>query len=461
MAEYLEQLSEFLADCTYEDLSSDAVERARLVIADSVAAIAGGSREPEVMALTKQMVSEAGTGPSAVIGAGLRTEPAKAAFLNGTAGTFLEMDEGNQFSRGHPAIHVVPSALAWGEMMGVSGKDAMLAIVLGYEVGSRIGISAKIRMSMHPHGTWGTVGSAVTVAKLAGATKDQMREVINVSSCLGLGTSRQTMLQGGTVRNSYAGFSGQMGIMAWQMVTSGMTGEHDGLTTIWSTVLSEEWRPEEMTRELGSRWEIARNYFKRHSCCRYNHGTLDALAMVMDEHPGAVTLDTVDRVEVETYSLAVQLSDKNPRNTLAAKFSVPFAVATTIVNGSSGMQSFTWDAIGDERVTALAAKVEINEDPKLTALMPDFRPARVRIHLKDGQVLEAETQTNRGDTEDPYSVDDLTGKYYELAERVWPNHQASRVHQACTGFDGLADVKDLTRLFDSTEPAGNVRTSAQ
>lgn len=441
MADYLDEVCEFLAGCRFEDLSDGAVERARRVLADSVAAISAGSREPEVIALTEKVATC--DGPAMVIGAGLRTEPGKAAFLNGTAGTFLEMDEGNQFSRGHPGIHAIPAALAYAETHGNSGRDLLLAFVLGYEIGARIGIAARILPTMHPHGTWGTVGAAVAVAKLAGATAGQFREAINVASTLGLATSRQTMLQGGTVRNSFAGWSGDVGLRVWDMVESGFTGERDGLSTIWGTVISTEWKPEEMTRELGTRWEIARNYFKRHSCCRYNHGTLDALAMVVADK-GGLTPDEIASVRVETYSLAAQLQDRSPTNTLAGKFSVPFAVATTLINGSSGVMSFTLDQVRRADIQAFADRVEVVEDPALTALMPDYRPARVIVTLTDGTVLRAETRTNRGDTEDPYDDTDLDEKYVELTARVWTPETARAVYDVCFAIDRTDDVRLLT-----------------
>ena len=121
MADYLDQVSEFVANTGFDDLPSAAVDRARRVIADTIAAIAAGSAEPEVAALTARMTTQAGR--SSVIGAGQSAPPATAAFLNGTSGTFLELDEGNQFSRGHPGIHALPSALAVAEDCQSSGKD--------------------------------------------------------------------------------------------------------------------------------------------------------------------------------------------------------------------------------------------------------------------------------------------------------------------------------------------------
>ncbi len=451
MTGYLDTVCDFIANTTLADIAPAAVDRGHRVFADTMAAVGAGAREPEVQALKAKLVPNPG-GESSIIGTGQRTEPAKAAFLNGTAGTFLELDEGNQYSRGHPGIHAIPAALAYGEAHGKSGAEVLTAAILGYEIGARIGIAAKILPTMHPHGTWGTVGSAVAVAKLAGADAAQVRETINVASSLGLATSRQTMLQGGTVRNSFAGFSGQMGVLAWQMVESGFTGEADGLSTIWGTVISTEWKPEEMTRELGSRWEIARNYFKRHACCRYNHGTLDALAMIVDKR-GGLSPDEVRKVRVETYSLAAQLRDTSPRNTLAGKFSVPFAVASTLINGSSGVESFTWDKVLDETIQAFADKVEVAEDPALTAMMPDFRPARVIVTLTDGTVLEADTKTNRGDTEDPYDDAELDRKYAELTSLVWPDAVARGVYEDCFRLEELDDINALTRRLNAVDLA--------
>ena len=105
MPAYLDELIAYICDCKFEDLPRQAITRAKAVVADSIAVIGAGSREEEVKALIRQVVEPDGPQLSTVIGAGIRTEPAKAGLINGTAGTFLELDEGNQFARGHPAIH--------------------------------------------------------------------------------------------------------------------------------------------------------------------------------------------------------------------------------------------------------------------------------------------------------------------------------------------------------------------
>ena len=450
MTGYLDRLGDFLAGCRYESLPDAVVARTKLVLADTVATIAAGAQEPEMRRLSGQILGDSAGGPAAVLGTGRRAEPMTAALLNGTAGTFLELDEGNQFSRGHPGIHAVPAALARAEAGRHGGRDLVTATVLGYEIGARIGIAGRIRPSMHPHGTWGTVGAAVAAAWLGRADAETMVRVVNIASTLGLATSRQTMLQGGTVRNSFAGVSGQLGLHAWELARAGFTGERDGLATIWGKVVSESFDPDAMVAELGERWEITRNYFKRHACCRYNHGTLDALMEIIAGRPGGLAPGDVAAVEVATYSLAAELSDQHPANTLAAKFSVPFAVATAIVNRSTGLDSFTWEKVRDQAVQTLAARVTVREEPRLTAMMPRFRPAEVTVRLTDGTVLTAAATTNRGDSEDPYDAPELRRKYDELMARVVAPATAEAIHREIMAIDALADVGQLTRRLDGT-----------
>jgi 2-methylcitrate dehydratase PrpD len=447
---WLDRWCDFAAGLTYSDLPDAVTERTPQVLFDSIGAIAAGAQEAETRALTDRLAALGGTGgPLApVVGAHRRLAPGTAAFLNGTAGTMLELDEGNQFARGHPGIHVVPAALAAAEMTEATGEELITAIARGYEIGARIGIACKIVPTMHPHGTWGTVGAAVAVAKLHKAGAARMREVINMSATLGLATSRRTMLEGGTVRNSFAGFSNELGLRVWEMAESGFVGEEgDGVATVYGTVIGTDWRPEEMVAELGTRWEIARNYFKRHAACRYNHGALDAMGRIVAEAGGRILPDQVERIEVDTYVWAAQLSGQEPRNMLAAKFSLPFSLATFIVNGAASVEAFRDKARTETVTRALARKVTVREDKALTAMLPGLRPARVAVTLADGRVLKAEALTNKGDTEDPYSAAEVMEKFREIASPVWGAEHAEHILQGSLAVAGQTDLRPYLDLL--------------
>ena len=449
--DWLRQWGTFAADLRYAVLPADVTARTKLVLLDSIGVIAAGTREPEMRALVDRLANrrEGPTDVAPAIGTVRRFAAPLAAFVNGTAGTMLELDEGNQYARGHPGIHVVPAVLAATAGTRTPGEELLLAIALGYEIGARVGIAAKLHVTMHPHGTWGTIGAALAAARLGGADAAQLAETISIASSLGLTTSRRTMLEGGTVRNSYAGFSNQLGLMAWDLAAAGFVGEADGVGTVYGTVIAEQFRPEEMVVALGTRWEIARNYFKRHAACRYTHGALDALENIVSRAGGRIDPASVAAIEVDTYVWAAQLDSPEPRNMLGAKFSLPFAIATTLVNGAATVPAFRGAALQDEVTRALARRVTVREDPALTARLPGLRPARVRVTLHDGTAFAAEVLTNRGDTEDPYTPDEVVAKFHELADPVWGESHAARIVEVVSGLDGAADSGALNGLLSA------------
>ncbi len=219
------------------------------------------------------------------------------------------------------------------------------------------------------------------------------------------------------------------------------------MSHVFGKVVSDSFNEAAMTEALGERWEVLRNYFKMHSCCRYNHAALDALAMIVDANPGQLGPSRIERVEVESYGFAAELDDQRPRNVLAGKFSVPFAVATTLVNGSSAVGSFTGENVTNPEILALAAKVTVREDPAMTAQLPDRRPARVTVTLNDGTALRAETETNRGDWADPYPPTEIRDKYLSLTARLWPAAAATAVWDETMALETRADITTLGALM--------------
>lgn len=424
----MNHLSELAAFAASAVPPAEVMEKTALILADSVGAIVGGAAEAEVLGLTERLAAGS-SGAAQVIGRPFAVAPQVAALINGTAGTTLEMDEGNQFARGHPGMHVIPAVLALAAGRPCPGPALLTAIAVGYDVAARVGIASDLRPAMHPHGTWGAVGAAAAVLRLLGAEAGAIREGMNMAASLGLTTSRRTMLEGGTVRNVFAGVSNQMGCLVADMVAAGYRGDGEGVAQVFGRVASDTFWEAALTEALGTRWEVSRNYFKMHACCRYNHAALDALGAVMRETPDLAP-EAIDRVMVESYSLAAELDDPRPQNVLAAKFSVPFAVATTVVNRASTVESFAADKVADPAIRALAERVRVVEDPKMSARLPDERPARVTVALRDGRTFSAHTATNRGDYADPYASAEIAQKYRSLTARLWPAQRAEAVWQA-------------------------------
>ena len=165
MTNYLHQLAEFASTISYNRLSDSARTAAADVLMDTIGAIIGGSRIPENANLARLAASN-GSGSATLLGHNLTAQPPMAALANATAGVALEMDEGTRLGGGHPAIHVLPGALAVAEDLASSGPRLAEALIAGYEVSSRIGGATRAHPNVHSHGTWGTIGTAVAVARL-------------------------------------------------------------------------------------------------------------------------------------------------------------------------------------------------------------------------------------------------------------------------------------------------------
>ena len=441
--EYLRRLSEFVCGATLEDLPADVVDRGRWIIADCLGAIAVGMQAPEMKRLVRRMLPPRAAGKASLIGRGGTADPLLAALINGSAGTWLELDECNLAAKGHPAIQVVPAAIAVAEECEASGRDLLLAVILGYEACARIGRAARMRHALHPHGTHGTIGAAVAVARLKGYGQADLCRLINISATLGLATSRRTVLEGATVRNVYSGMSGHMGILADRLARSGFTAETDGVGSIYGSVYGEAFDRDLVVRDIGREFLIAESCFKRHPCAIQIQSPLDLVGEVMARRIGGVDADDVERVEVRSYAYALALSHRSVTNSFGARYSIPFAVASLIHHGRPGLENFEEKAVADPAIRELAERVHVGEDTDYTARYPEQQPCTVRLRFKDGTDAEATTAYTKGETENPHAPEELKDKFFGLATRVWNRQRAEAIFVACMSLEHVKDVRTV------------------
>ena len=154
-----------------DDVSADVLGHASRVIADTLGVIFGGGKRPEIEALIRgdgRLFFAPAGGTAQLLVPGLPgADPTSAAFVNATAGTFLELDEGYR-PTGHPSIHVLPTALAAAQVLHASGRELMATFLSGYEVTACLFEAYRPTYPLHPHGHFGAVGAAVAAACLRG-----------------------------------------------------------------------------------------------------------------------------------------------------------------------------------------------------------------------------------------------------------------------------------------------------
>ncbi len=450
MADYLDRLSGFVQLTRFDTLPPTAVAAARHVLLDTLGAIVAGSALPENTRLAEFAATRSPQGAATLLGHGTRADAFWAALTNATAGVALEVDEGNRLGGGHPAIHVIPGALAVAEERALDGRRLLESLVVGYELGSRLGGATTQRANVHSHGTWGTISTAVAVAKLGGAPAPTVRAVINLAASMSPANSWTPALEGATVRNLYPGRSGFQGILAVELQRCGFTALRDAPADVYGTILADRFEPALAVAGLdelgkGGRYRIEQGYFKLHACCRFNHFALDALMALRRAH--RFEAEDVMRIRVTTIPFGARMADREPTTMLGAKFSIPYAVAAAIVLGRTDLAAFEPPALGDPKIRELAKKIEIVTVAEMSPRRTDYPTAQVKIALRDGRMLEETTMVPRGDAENPIPADELVAKFLALASPVLGEAPCRRVIDAVHEVERLKDVRELTALL--------------
>ncbi|MEV3920784.1 MmgE/PrpD family protein [Actinomadura coerulea] len=396
-----------------------AVRHAQRVIADTVAA--AGATTPEIAALVAldernglvTPVGKTGPGHTATVlpAPGRRTYPEHAAFLNATAGTALELDEGMR-PTGHPAVQVVPAALAVAEHLHAPGADLLRSVIAGYEVSSRLFRAVRLRPGVHPHGHLGALGAAVAVALLDGTDPLAAARIAATGPVL---ATWQPCYEGATARNAFTGHAAASGVRATAMARAGYRGSAGALEDAFGRVAGEIVDGPELSGPLDyGRLGITRNYFKVHSACALTHCAIEAALAI-----GTVPVDAIREVRVDTVTINLKIGRRPAANDLSGRFSLPYAVATALLVGGSGVDAFRYRP----DVAELARKVTVRADTGFDARWPEAAPARVTVRTDDG-ALTAVVDNPRGHHTRPLSAEEHRDKFVALlgdspTSRAW------------------------------------------
>ena len=158
-----------------------------------------------------------------------------------------------------------------------------------------------------------------------------------------------------------------------------------------------------------------------------------------------ITADDVEQVTVTSIPFGERMAEPAPATMLGAKFSIPYAVAASLVLGRTDLAAFEDAAVSDPRIRRLAGRVEIASDPEMNPRRPDDYPtAVVTLALRDGRTLTGSTTVVRGDSAAPADLGEIVDKFETLAAPVLGAAGARAVVEAVDRLDELKDVREVT-----------------
>ena len=437
-----QDLGRFVAGLSFEQLPQGAADVARIGLIDCIATMIAGARDPAPQLLRKAL-NPAG-GEATLYFTGERSPAPEAAWINGTAGHALDYDDVASL-RGHPSTVLVPAILAEGEALGASGRAMLAAYVAGYETWAELAWrdpGHHHRKGWHPTGIFGPIGAAAACASLRRLDADGATRAL----ALAASQSSGTMANFGTMTKPFhAGRSAHAGVMSARLAELGFTASLDALEHPQG-FLSAVSPTGEVDREtpaqgLGSNWRITkyRLGIKKYPACYCTHRALDTMLKLLACHP--LGPEQIERITVsisDTHALI--LRNHEPQTGLAAKFSMEFAMAASVIARRAGLAEYTDAFVQRPEVQKLMRRVQVetnqNYDPEVSgASVYD----QVRVDLADGGIVTSEKVARaKGHADRPLSEDELFEKF-----RICLDAGGARIAPEVL-FDRLRRLEDLS-----------------
>ena len=446
------RLAEFTTALDLADVPADVVDSVRWRTLDILGIALAASTGETAPALVGALDGWGASGECTVIGAKRTAAPPLAILANGALAHSLDFDDTHATSITHASAVVVPVALALGEAAGLDGRSLVTALVAGYESITRLGMAASGAFharGWHATGVCGAFAAALVAGRIEGLSIAQLTAALGIAGSFASGVM-EYLEDGSWVKQLHAGWAGQSGAVAAALARGGFTGPAsilEGRFGFYRTYLGTEPDPAPFAT-LGTRWETPAIVFKPYPCCHLNHAYLDCVLELRRTHVFAP--DDVEAVECRVPAGQVPIvceprpAKLRPRSSYDAQFSLPYSVASALLDGRVGLDTYAAERLAEPGRLALAARVGHAIDPDST--FPRAFPGWVRLHLRDGRTLEARVPDSRGSLTCPLPAEAIADKFRDNASRALPAARVDELERLVGGLDTLPDVRAIVAL---------------
>ena len=333
------------------------------------------------------------------------------------------------------------AVLALAEHTGATGRAAIDALVLGIDVSCRVG---NVMYPEHYDRGWHITGSTGMLGAAAACARLLKFDVKKTAMALGIAASQPIGMreQFGTMTKPFhPGGAARAGLMSALLASQGFTASPKALEAPRGMIqtISTKYDWNEITDELGQRFEISFNSYKPFACGIVIHPSIDACSQLRAQ---GITADQVERIELKVHSLVLELTGKKePADGLQGKFSVYHGCACGLIFGQAGEDQYADDIVTRPDMVALRRKVVATVDDSI-----DEASADVTAVLKDGRRVHVFVEHAIGSLENPMTDAMLEAKFHGMSDAVLGADKSSALIAACWKLGDTADVRSLTKL---------------
>lgn len=455
----INEFSKFLISLQFKDIPDESIEKAKLCFLDYFSVCNRGLNEESSKILIKSL-SEFTNYDKSLLNNGL---------IRGLASHSLDLDDGHRLAFLHPGAIVFSTALAiiqdekLKREYNFSSKDFFESVIVGYEIAIVLGklLNPSHRnQGFHSTGTIGTFISGAVASKLL---KFDLDQTIN---CLALcGTQSAGLLEsdhGGSMGKAlHAGKAVYNGLLSAILAKNGFTGSktiiegNEGFLKAMACDYDfENFNFKLFLDENLGKFHINEVYLKKYPFCRHIHSAIDATLylrsqLLKSDESLDFALDLIDEIRVETYKIASEHNDYNPKTEQALKQSLPYAIAIYLVCGDcnfdkindlidNGLLDDNYNDTGNLNtneelinIKEIVNKVKIYLNYDLEKVTPNKRSAHVIINFSKDYAfgfdfdknLEKTVYYPLGEIENPLQWNNILDKFSNLN----PNYDINKL----------------------------------
>lgn len=443
-----EALAAYVVDSDFAALPPEVVAEARRALLNYLGCALGGSIEAPLSIAIDTLAPFSGKPTACVLGRPERFDPLHAALLNGIGSHVHEYDDTLPKNYVHPSVPVASALFAYASANRVSGRDFVLAFILGFEAESRIADSvypAHYEAGWHITSTAGVFGAAAAIGKLLKLDTRQMVWAFGLAATQSAGVRE---MFGSMAKSFQPGRAAQNGYTAALLARADFSAGERALEGPrgFAAVTTGEFDARKITATLGREFSLMVNAYKPYACGLVVHPTIDGCSRLRAQHhldPAAITA-----VRLRVTPIVLDLCNhRDLRRALQSKYSIYHAAAIGLVRGKGGLQEFTEAAVHDPALARIRSLTTAIPDAGITA-----DQVHIEVDLDSGATLTLFVEESLGNLANPLSDAQLEEKFRDQAVLALPPAVVEQLIQMCWKLDTLPDVGDLCR---AAMPAGN------
>lgn len=459
------QIAERIHALRYEDITPTALEWTRHAFIDTIGcALAGMVEDAPKIVLRIPGVAQA-AGPALIWASNIRTSALDATLVNGTASHALDYDDVAGIMGGHPSAMLVPPLLALADGTAATGRDLVLAYLVGFETECRLARGVHFHhydKGWHPTATLGIFGTVAAAARLLRLDVDTTAVALGMASSFAAGLKANF---GTMTKPLHVGHGTRNGLFAVLMAQAGYTAnpatfEHkQGFLDVFNgpgtydtaRILADWYAPLEAEGPADPN-------LKPYPCCGSTHGSIGRMLDLAQRH--ALRPEDVERIEVMPHARRLpHTNNPDPQTPLAAKFSIQYCIARALGDGAVKLEHFEGDAHHDPAIRAIMQRVEARPHPDMAPDSALQWGSEVIVHTKDGRRLASreDDYKSRGPGGIPMTREELWTKFSDCAERALPRDQVAPLFERLGVIETISKAEDLSRLLQA--PSTHVRAA--